>query len=231
MDIKKFRSILQVSLSRNTTIEEGLKICEAFWFFHGEPSEPHAELASRLHSDFYANLSQLFQFSNMLEWIGNLLVDEIKKKLKIRYIDAVVSSSFAGIVIGQKVAEKLGAAFVFTEKKNGRQIWTGRFELVPKTVLLQVEDLITTFRTTEMVREAVLKENPNVIFLEFNKKPVVCAAIYRPQKFTDNTNYEVISLMRREVPIWEPEICPICKKGSVALLPKKHWPKFISYMC
>lgn len=230
MDIKKFRSILHVSLSRNTTIEEGLKICEAFWFFHGEPSEPHAELTSGLHSDFYANLSQLFQFSNMLEWAGNLLVDEIEKKLKIRYIDAVVSSSFAGITIGQKVAEKLGAAFVFTEKKNGRQIWTGRFELVPKTVLLQVEDLITTFKTTEMVRKAVLKENPNVIFLEFNKKPVVCAVIYRPQKFTDNTNYEVISLMRREVPNWKPEICPPCEKGSIALPPKKHWPKFISYM-
>lgn len=41
---------------------------------------------------------------------------------------------------------------------------------------------------------------------------------------------EIVSLIDREMPMWEPEDCPLCKEGSKALRPKitEHWERLVA---
>lgn len=228
MNIKEFRRILHLNL-QGFTVEEILKECNGYWSYGNNIGEPHALLTSGRHSDKYFRVNSALQFSNIQKWLGKLLVDKIKSVLNIRYIDCIVSSSYAAITFGKAVAYEFCSASIFTEKKDGKQVLTDRFELPPKTCLLQVEELITTLNTTKMVKEAVLKENPDVNFFEIDGKTIVATILHRPDKIKNYPDYRVIPLMEEEVLNWKPEECPLCKKGSEALNPKPNWSLFMSY--
>lgn len=228
MDIKEFRKILHYSPSTDSPIEEQMKTCKAHWIYQGREKEPHAILTSGLHSNEYFLVNRFLQFTNREEWVAKLLADLIRKKLGIEYIDCVVSSSYAAITLGRAVANEFKSAFVFTEKKNGKQTWTGRFYLPEKARLLHLEEVITSFKTTAQVKNAVLLNNPNIEFLEFKGKPVVCTFVYRPPNLKKNLDYEVISLIEKESVAYKANECPLCEQGSLALKPKGNWMKFIN---
>lgn len=233
MDIKEAREILRLS-SQEITVQKAFKVCSAYWVYKGNSGEPHPLLASKLHSDGYLNLNAVLQFSNLCRFLAREIAvkiaeESISKRLKS--VDVVVSSSFAAISLGQVVADELGVISVFTEKKNGDQVWTGRFELPSGARILQVEELITTLGTTQKVRAAVLEENSNVEFVKSDGKTVVATVVHRPLSLPiDYPDYKVIPLIALEIHKWEPEKCPLCKKGSVALEPKPNWLKFVKYM-
>lgn len=227
MNIETAREILTL---KTGSPEELLELCGASWTYQGLGGEPHALLASGRHSDCYINLSLVLQFPNLCKILAGQLVQKLKKIPTIEPIDAVVSPSSAALTLGQEIAGQLNAMFVFTEKKDGEQIWTGRFDLPKRARVLQVDESITALTSARKSKKAVLNSNPEVNFIKINGKTVVATIVHRPNQLSIiYPDYQVISLMKTEIKSWSPEECPICKRGSLALEPKQTWQQFIRY--
>ena len=234
MDLKKVRELLKKDPQEilNQKIEEILKETKAFWKFKGREKEPHALLSSGLHSDGYLNLNEVFKFPNYLDALAEKLIEKIKFALRTKKIevDVIVSSSYAALPLGEKVASKLNALFVFTEKKENYQIWSGRFTLPEKAKVLQVEDVISSLKTVKEVRKALLKANPKIEFLKtFDKKNVVATLVFRPTKEGNYSDFKIIYLLKWKISAWRKERCFLCRLGSKALKPKENWKKFLRY--
>jgi orotate phosphoribosyltransferase len=230
MNIGKAREILRIE---DGLPEELLSHCDAIWIYSEKAGEPHAILTSGAHSNGYINLNAVLQFPNLCQILAKQLIEAwINEWPQVSYkkVDAIASTTFAAIPLGQEVAKQLRAMFVFTEKKEGQQKWSGRFELPEGATILQVEELITTLGTARQVKEAILVSNPSVKFLGVNGKTIVMTVVHRPARLPiPDTDYIVASLITKEIHNWAPELCPLCEKGSPALKPKLNWQRFMEY--
>jgi len=230
MNIETARKTLGLEV-KLIAFKDILAWCDAMWTYRGFDGEPHALLTSGNHSDGYINLNAVLQFPNLCAALAKDLTEALEEHgITTGNVDAVVSSSFAALTLGQAMARQLKAMFVFTEKKDKEQKWTGRFELPKGTRILQVEELITTLGTTRKVREAVLNSNSQVEFIKLDGKIVVATVFYRPDDLArTEPDYQIIPLIQKEIHNWSPEECPLCKKGSLALKPKPNWQRFLEY--
>ena len=229
--IKKERAIREI-----TSVDIGyeqqdyidlFKICNAIWMHNGNPQGPHALLTSGRHSDGYIDISQILKFTNLRDILAQRMIEEVLLPVtgsKIE-IDYVVSSSMAAIAAGDGVATYLGGlVFVYTEKINNGIQKLKRFEIPDGAKILQVEELITTMKTTYQVTNAILEKNKNVEFVrDQNGKIVVLTLVHRPEKLPiEYPDYRILPLVELEIHNWTPEECPLCKAGSRALKPKEN---------
>jgi len=226
MDLKKERKILRNINLKVSDVEEILRKCEAYWSFQGRKGEPHALLTSGRHSDCYFILNRALQFTNIENHFAKELVQKLRTELGIAYVDCVIASSYAAITFGRTIAGELGSKFVFTEKQNGKQVLTDRFNLSPGTNVLRVEELITTLKTTGQVNRAI--ENQGLNFVKKDGKILVVTIVYRPLRIEEYPDCEIVSLMQKETHSWPPEECPLCLMGSEPMKPKYNWPLFTS---
>lgn len=231
MHVSEMREILDISKRDMLNIEAMLKKCGAYWRFTGQPGESHALLTSGKHSDAHYNVSKLLQYPNF----RRLLAEQLAVKLTmegVRKIDVIISSSYAAFSIGQAFADEIGAISFFTEKVDGKQKWTERFEIPEEARVLQLEELVTTMKTTAGVKKAVIDVigNDSFEFIEFEGKPLVATLVHRPEKLPiEYSDYSVISLHEQVVHNWEPGECPICEE-SEAMKPKQNWDEFLKYV-
>ena len=203
------------------------KICNAIWIYDGNPQGPHALLTSGRHSDGYIDISQILKFTNLRDILAQRMIEEVLLPVtgsKIE-IDYVVSSSMAAIAAGDGVATYLGGlVFVYTEKINNGIQKLKRFEIPDGAKILQVEELVTTLKTTREVTRAVMEKNKNVKFIQDeNGKIIVLTLVHRPEKLPiEYPDYRILPLVELEIHNWTPEECPLCKAGSRALKPKEN---------
>lgn len=163
-----------------------------------------------------------------------LLVDKFRKVCSGGRIDAVVSSSYAGISAGQSVVDRTKAAVsVYTEKVGQKQKWTGRFSIPKGSKVLLVEDLITTMRSVGEVKNALEEAlgSSNFEFITYKGKIVVLSVVHRPFELPATyDNFFVISVLEEKVHDWTPDECPLCKQEgkerSKPKKPKDNWVEF-----
>lgn len=200
------------------------KRLDAGWVHDGNPKNPHAILTSGLCSNAYFNISRVTSNPIAMEGLSYNLMKKILPRIGGEDI-VVVGSAYAGIIPSYMVALLLGASHAYTEKgPNGEMVWTGRFSIPRGAYVLQVEDLITTFKTTEAVRRAIIAGNKNPVKFY----PFVGTIVHRPAKlpteyFFDGERIEIIPLFEKEVWAVPQEECPLCSQGSERLKPKEHW--------
>jgi orotate phosphoribosyltransferase len=202
------------------------------WRYSGKSGEPHALLASGLHSNAYFDLSYLFfKEPRKVPVLAQYLVKKLEKEFDLSSVTVVVSSAMTAIVFGHEVAKVLGVKFAYCEKEGEVQRLK-RFSLGNNDVVLQIEELITALKTTRQVTETVKSNNPQVEFLkDEGGKTVVGTIVHRPAKLLiEHKDYRIISILETEVHNWEPEQCPLCKQGSQALKPKLNWSIFQKYL-
>ena len=227
---KKIRVINSSELEKISYLDV-FKLAEAIWLFNQSSNSPHALLTSGQHSDGYVNCSQVLKFPNLKNFLAQKLIEKLQSFQPIEKgsIDYVVSSSMAAITLGDKVASILSAAFAYTEKVNEIQKLK-RFEIPDGARVLQVEELITTLKTTRQVTQAIQENNPTLEFLRDKEgRIIVLSLVHRPEKLPQlYPDYQIISLIELEIHTWSVEQCPLCPKGSQALKPKKNWEKFIN---
>jgi len=231
--IKRERKILKISESEVGRSQKNyinlFKICDAIWSYNGNPQSPHVLLTSGYHSDGYVNCPNVLKFPNLKRILAKRLVKKFLKLISKSRVDYVVSSAMAAIPFGDEVASLLNAAFIYCEKEKGIQKLK-RFKIPDKARILQVEELITSLKTTRQVKKAILENNPRINWIEINGKPVVLALIHRPPKLPiEYPNYNIISLIELEIHNWKPEKCPLCKAGSQPLKPKENWQDFLKF--
>ena len=214
------------------------KISGAFWSYPENPEAPHALLSSGKHSDGYLDCSQVLKYPNLKRILVKRLIHNVLAPFEVyeygsffhEKLDYIVSSSMSAIPLGDAVATYLDSIFIYTEKVNGVQKLK-RFEVPEGARILQVEELITTLKTTRQVTEAVLEKNKNVKFLrDKNGKIIVLTLVHRPEKLPmEYQEYRILPLIELEIHTWDPENCPLCRAGSNALKPKENWQLFLKY--
>ncbi|MBU4256985.1 hypothetical protein KJ586_01155 [Patescibacteria group bacterium] len=197
---------------------------DAYWMHSGNPTDPHAELTSGLCSNGFFDCLRVLKYVSLSDFLANLLACKIRNVIGWQQIDWVIASPMAGITFGHDVARALGAQiFMFTEKdpaQKGKMLWT-RMAIPESDTVLQIEELTTTAKTLNAVKDAVDQGNPNPV----NWLPYVGILVHRPSKLpvTHYGDRQVIALVEKEVWAVPPEECHLCKAGSVRYRPKTHW--------
>ncbi len=200
------------------SLENTFRKCEGLWTYHGYENEPHIVLASEKHSDGFVHVGSVLQFPGLREDITIMALAALQNQGIAPFdVDFIVASSNAARPFTQALGYKLLIPDVWTEKINGKQVWTGRFEIPEGGRVFHGEELITTIDTTQKVHKALLEGNPHPVeFVTIDGKPVVITIVHRPTELPKvYPDFTVISLMEKAIQAWEPGECPICNYKEI----------------
>ena len=185
----------------------------------------HFELSSGLHSDTYVQCALVLQYPRFAEKLGQALAALFSDAR----IDAVVSPALGGVIIGQEVARALpapkdaiggGVPALFVERDGSGTMTLRRgFTLQPDQHVLVVEDVWTTGGSTE---EAIS------VIQEAGGRVVAAGALIDRSGGTIEFPVESNALIQLKIDSYEPEDCPLCRQGSVAMKPGSRFARGVS---
>src|SRR6201993_2377770 len=194
------------------TREELLKMFEVA----GAIRHGHYELSSGLHSATYVQCALVLQYPRFAEKLGQALAVLFSDAR----IDVVVSPALGGVIIGQEVARALpaprdavggGVPALFVERDaSGTMTLRRGFALHPDQHVLVVEDVWTTGGSTQ--------ETIHVVEEAGGRVEAAGALIDRSAgkiEFPVESN----ALIELKIESYEPDDCPLCRQGTVAVKP------------
>lgn len=191
----------------------------ALWIHDGNPKRPHALLTSGNHSNGFFNASKVIEDRVLLEEVCGQLVAHDLGPGSFLGVDMVVGSALGAIPIAYEVGRQLSVRRIgFTEpvvKDGVKQMLFKRFNLERRMDVLVVEDVITTGGTTLQTIAAIQEWGAYV-----HHKILV---LVNRSESSELDRWRIHSLIHRPMPIWNPDECPLCKKGSKAVRPKENW--------
>ncbi len=166
----------------------------------------HFQLTSGRHSDHYMQCAQLFQYPEYSE----MMCAELAEYFRNEKIDLVAGPAVGGIIIAYETARALKVRNIFAERQNGVMTFRRGFAVQPGERVLVTEDVVTTGGSVREVIELVRAAGGEVVGVG---------------SIVDRSNGQVDfgvpfkAVLSMEVLSWEPEDCPLCKQGSVAVKP------------
>lgn len=210
-------------------ILQWFEVLEAGWIYDGNPSRPHAKLHSGKCSDGFFLVKKVLKYGNLREILAAAIVAKIPGELRSG-IGGVFGAPYSSITLAGDVARLLGAPNYVVEKgpkdESGKptMVFSGDDPVPAYTTLFQVEDLITTYDSAKLTRDAIRAGNPEPVqFI-----PFVGTVVHRPPEMVlSYDGQQVLALVNKQVSAWNPADCPWCKQGSIPLLPKApgNWAK------
>jgi len=116
----------------------------------------HFVLRSGLHSGHYFQCAQVCQHMDAVERLAELLLAKVRAAGW--EFSTVLAPAMGGLVIGQEVARRARARYIFCEKENNVLVLRRGFTLAPGERVLVVEDVVTrggrVVECLEIVRQA-----------------------------------------------------------------------------
>ena len=203
------------------TREELLKMFEKA----GAVRHGHFELSSGLHSGAYVQCALVLQYPRFAEKLGQALAALFSDAR----IDAVVSPALGGVIIGQEVARALpalgdsvggGVPAMFVERDGSGTMCLRRgFTLKPDTHVLVIEDVWTTGGSTQ---EAIS------VVEEAGGRVVAAGALIDRSGGKIEFPVESNALLELLIENYEPDDCPLCRQGTVAVKPGSRYARSAS---
>jgi orotate phosphoribosyltransferase len=198
--------------------EEILKIFENV----GAIRHGHFELSSGLHSGTYVQCALVLQYPRFAEKLGR----ELAGLFSDTKVEAVVSPAIGGLIIGQEVARALpetnpgvggGVPALFAERDaSGMMTLRRGFEIRRDQHVLVVEDVWTTGGSTvETIR----------VVEEAGGRVVAAGALIDRSGGNIEFDVEARSLIQLPIASHEPEDCPLCRQGGVAVKPGSRFAR------
>jgi len=166
----------------------------------------HFKLSSGLHSEKYLQCALVLQYPDVTEKLASALAE----KFSGVKIDVVVGPALGGVTIAYEVARSLGVRGLFTEREDGAMTLRRGFSIAKGERALVVEDVVTTGKSTNEVIEAV-KARLGVV--------VGVGSIIDRSDQAPGFGVKFESLAKVKVDTFEPESCPLCKKGVAVVKP------------
>ncbi|PYU01818.1 MAG: orotate phosphoribosyltransferase [Acidobacteria bacterium] len=198
--------------------EEILKMFEAA----GAIRHGHFELSSGRHSGTYVQCALVLQYPRVAEKLGQALAALFSD---VR-VDAVVSPAIGGLIIGQEVARALpdpkggaggGVPALFVERDaSGMMTLRRGFEIRPDQHVLVVEDVWTTGGSTMETIHVVEEAGGRVM---------AAGALMDRSGGAIDFEVDAQSLIQMPISNYEPEDCPLCRQGSVAIKPGSRFAR------
>jgi orotate phosphoribosyltransferase len=174
----------------------------------------HFLLSSGLHSNRYLQCALVMQHPAVAERLCAALADKIRNENKAGEIDLVIAPALGGVVVAHETARAFGVRALFTERvdKTPERTMSLRrgFEIKPGERALVVEDVVTTGGSTREVMDVVRALGG-----------IVAAAGSLIDRSGGSVDLGVprYALAVLEVPVYQPENCPMCQEGSTAVKP------------
>tara|TARA_Y100000816_G_scaffold248149_1_gene197175 strand:- start:293 stop:877 length:585 start_codon:yes stop_codon:yes gene_type:complete len=158
----------------------------------------HFILSSGKRSKIYCQCSKLFEDPCH----GAMVCEELKYRVLENItdkIDCVVSPALGGLLVGYELARSLGSKFIFYERFDNEFELRRDFNIKENTNVLFVEDVITTGKSTN---ECLEKLKP----LNVNLQGIAAIVDRSNQKLFKYHN--IISVLKLDIPIYEPDNLP-----------------------
>ena len=174
-----------------------LKEAEAFL-------EGHFLLSSGRHSGAYCQMAKLQQYPDKAEKV----LAGVAEKLAAMDIDVIVGPAMGGIVYAYEIGRQMGKRAIFTERVDNVKTLRRGFEIHEGERCIIMEDVVTTGKSS-LETKAVIEEHGGVC--------VGIACVVDRSKGTSPLAV-VASALELDLPNYEPEECPICKEGKLALV-------------
>ena len=168
----------------------------------GAIKKGHFKLTSGVHSDTYIQCAQVMQHPGFM----HNLCSELGRKFKGEDIDVIVGPAIGGIIISHVMAQVLGpwVRAIFTERENGTMTLRRSFEINKGERVLVVEDVTTTGGSVREVINIVRERGGEIVG--------VGVLIDRSGGHLD-FGVKMKSLLTLDIKSYQPEDCPLCKKG------------------
>jgi orotate phosphoribosyltransferase len=175
-------------------------------YLHG-----HFRLTSGLHSPEYLQCAKVLQYPVHAEAFGRSLAIRFREMANGEAIPLVASPAVGGLIIGHEVARSLGARFQFTERDpNGKMTLRRGFEVVPGETAVVVEDVVTTGGSSREVID---------LLRDCGVQVIGAGSIIDRSGGQADIGVPRVALATLSVTTWAPEVCPLCRQGSVAVKP------------
>ena len=171
--------------------------------------EGHFQLSSGRHSSRYLQCAVALQHAQVAGVLGQALGRQLQASLG-KLPDVVVSPALGGVIIGHEVGRALGRRACFTERVDGTMTLRRGFELRPGETVVMVEDVVTTGLSSRETLEVIRGTGAS---------PVAACCIANRSGGDDLDGLPLLTLLRLDVPSWEPTECPLCADGSKPVKP------------
>ena len=173
----------------------------------------HFELSSGLHSPTYVQCALVLQHPTYAEQLGHALAAEFHDTV----VDCVVSPALGGVILGHEVGRAIGMRALFVERDASGQMALRRgFEIKPGERVLVVEDVWTTGgSTSETIR----------VVEQLGGRVVGAGALIDRSGGRLELPVRAEALVEQKIPSFEPDVCPQCRAGGVAIKPGSRFAR------
>lgn len=161
----------------------------------------HFRLSSGKHSDTYFEKFQILQYPQHVQG----LCSELANRFRAEPVDVVAGPTTGGVIIAYEVARQRGTRAIYAEREGNKRVLRRGFTLSPGERVLVVDDILTTGGSVREVLE----------MLEPYGVQIVGVGI-----LVDRTGGQaqlgtrLEALLRLNVEAWQPEECPLCRRGE-----------------
>jgi len=181
----------------------------------------HFKLSSGKHSPNYLQSAKVLEDPKVAEKLLSELAKQIKEaNIKI---DTICSPAIGGLLAGYELARHLGVRFIFTERVNGVMTLRRGFEVSEGEKVLICEDIITTGGSALEAAAEIEKRGAEVVGFAAIANRGLCKRVgsnleAKPECKLPN-DLPFFALEDFVFDTYNPEDCPMCKEGSVAIKP------------
>jgi len=169
--------------------------------------EGHFLLSSGLHSPYYLQCAKVLQYPEFAEELCKELARRINE-LGVEY-DLVIAPALGGVIVSYETSRHLKVRGIFAERVDGKLTLRRGFEIKEGERAVVVEDVVTTGKSTRETIEVVKQHGGEV---------VAVGSLVDRSGGKVNFGVPFVTLWRLEVPVYEPDSCPLCKEGKIPLV-------------
>ncbi|MEN3009210.1 orotate phosphoribosyltransferase [Pseudothermotoga sp.] len=168
--------------------------------------EGHFLLSSGKHSSKYIQCAKIFEYPEYGEKIGKVIAGKIAHHKPT----VVIGPALGGVILAYEVARQLGTRAMFTERENGTMKLRREFHIETGERVAIVEDVTTTGKSVLEVIQVVEEHGGKVCCIA----SIVDRSI---EKLPFNAPF--YSLVKLQLPIYEPDNCPLCERNVPLVKP------------
>jgi orotate phosphoribosyltransferase len=170
----------------------------------------HFILSSGLRSDTYLQCARVLMDPKRADRLCAALAKKVHEKFRDKEFDLVVSPAMGGVIVGYEMARQLSLPSIFCERENGVFALRRGFTIEKGSKVLLVEDVVTTAKSSLEAIECVRAHGGDV---------VAEACLVDRGGGAANLKIPLISLLKLEVPTYQPDDLPAHLKNIPAVKP------------
>lgn len=200
----------------------------ALWIHDDNPKRPHALLTSGKHSNGFFNSRPVIADESLLDQAASDLTELLVFATKgdVTSIDGVVGPQTGATKLSQCICDHLsgcqGQSCFWASPAKTEVAGVKSMTFSPTAIkglfeqkIILCEDVLTTGGSVDLTEAAVASAGGIIL-------PFVLVLVNR-SGLSEIGGKRIIALIDRPMPMWNPDECPLCAKGSQAVRPKDNW--------